>query len=107
MGHLFGWDLPPGVSVRDLPGYDETPCAVCGNWADDCICPECPTCGQQGDPNCYVEEIPCVPKSKENHGLHLSQEQVASLSAAYEEYARAACYEHEALSRESYCEGED
>lgn len=33
----------------------EQPCEVCGYWADDCICPECPTCALQGNPACYQE----------------------------------------------------
>ena len=41
---------------------------------DDCICPECEECGSIGDPLCYRE-----------HGLRLSEEQVASA----EEYKQA------------------
>jgi hypothetical protein len=30
------WNMPPGVSVRDIPGYDDPPpldrCEVCGCW---------------------------------------------------------------------------
>lgn len=32
---------------------DEGPCIICGKSVDDCICPECPDCGCQGDPTCY------------------------------------------------------
>ena len=31
----------------------EGPCECCGNDPADCICPECPTCGAQGDSRCY------------------------------------------------------
>ena len=30
-------------------------CAVCLRHVDDCICPECPYCGCQGDPKCYTK----------------------------------------------------
>jgi hypothetical protein len=29
------------------------PCEVCGYWNDDCVCPDCPVCGEQGRPGCY------------------------------------------------------
>src|SRR5262252_3846204 len=52
----FGWDYPPGVTQRmidDAYGHEE-PCEVCGQWADNgCICPECPVCGETGNPHCY------------------------------------------------------
>lgn len=50
------------------PPDEDTPCAVCG-LGDDCICPECPQCGSQGDPYCYKD-----------HGMILSQEQIDSLA---------------------------
>lgn len=28
-------------------------CEVCGYREGDCICPECPTCGQAGNKACY------------------------------------------------------
>jgi len=61
----FGWSYPPGCSGP--PDDNEGPCDVCGNPIDHCICPECPICGSQGDPQCYV-----------NHGLIRSPEQVAA-----------------------------
>jgi hypothetical protein len=53
--HLFGWDLPPGVSQRmiDEAAGEEGPCQVCGKPVEDCTCPACPTCGVVGDPDCY------------------------------------------------------
>ncbi len=36
----------------------EGPCEVCGLPVLKCKCPECPQCGNWGDPKCY-----------ENHGL--------------------------------------
>ena len=74
MRNIFGWDLPPGVSMRDIDP-PESPCAVCGEFADNCICPDCPRCGCQGDPSCY-----------ERHGMTRSAEQrlLAAWNAALE-----------------------
>ena len=58
--HPFGWDLPPGVTskmIDEAAGGSEI-CAVCEKHYDDCRCPECPVCGEVGDPLCY-----------EKHGL--------------------------------------
>lgn len=50
----FGWSLPPGCGR--LPGEEpDPPCAVCGLDPGLCVCPECPTCGEQGNPACYAE----------------------------------------------------
>ena len=66
MAHsIFGWSYPPGCSGP--PDDDEAPCQVCGNAVDNCICPECPQCGGQGDPMCYQQ-----------HGLVRTQEQIDS-----------------------------
>jgi hypothetical protein len=35
--------------------WDEYSCEVCGYYSDDCVCPECPLCGEIGDPYCYQE----------------------------------------------------
>ena len=59
---IFGWDYPPGVS--SLPWDHDYPCDVCGEFEDDCICPECPVCGDFGNASCYPM-----------HGLHRSHEQ--------------------------------
>ena len=40
-------------------------CAVCGNDPGDCVCPECPVCGDAGNPDCYP-----------GHGLERSEEQI-------------------------------
>lgn len=70
------FNLPPGCRICDLPGYYDYPCAVCGKDLDDCICPECPVCGQVGDPGCY-----------DNHGLVRTQEQVTSFNKAEAKFA--------------------
>lgn len=66
--------------MSPIPGYDQwktaepdlpvLPCQCCGKHPDDCICPECPKCGQFGDPKCYKEQ---------EHGLMYSAEQVEGL----------------------------
>jgi hypothetical protein len=54
---IFGWDLPPGVTSRmiDEAYGEEQPCQCCGSDPADCICPECPVCGAQGNSLCYTE----------------------------------------------------
>jgi len=38
------------------PSFDyDPPCEICGKFPEDCICPECPVCGNYGDPKCYQE----------------------------------------------------
>ena len=49
---LFGWSYPPGCN--SVPGDEPVFCEVCG-LIDDCICPECPICHEQGNPKCYKE----------------------------------------------------
>jgi hypothetical protein len=66
---LFGWDLPPGASMNDIDPL-EGPCEVCGTDPANCNCPECPTCGEWGNPDCYV-----------NHGLTRTQAQIDSRAA--------------------------
>lgn len=39
----------------DPPDWGPEYCEVCGHGADDCRCPECPECGVQGDPRCWLE----------------------------------------------------
>ena len=71
MRNMFGWSLPPGCSMRDIDRLsEESPCAVCGNTLDDCICPECPVCTGVGDPKCY-----------EQHGMVRTPEQIAIFAA--------------------------
>ena len=62
---IFGWSLPPGCGT--LPGEEEYPCEVCGGNPENpdepgkvsetggCICPECPVCGEFGNPDCYTD----------------------------------------------------
>lgn len=73
---IFGWSLPPGVSMRDIDPPDY-PCEVCGLEAGSCECPECPVCDEAGNPECY-----------ERHGLTLTDEQRASKAHADAERMR-------------------
>ena len=52
----------------------EQPCAVCGLWSEDCICPECLVCHEYGNPGCYIDAF------EHNHGLVRSQQQIDSLA---------------------------
>jgi hypothetical protein len=52
----FGWSYPPGCN--SVPGDEpDPPCEVCGKFpdhrTDPCKCPECPGCGEFGNPECY------------------------------------------------------
>jgi hypothetical protein len=68
---IFGWSLPPGAAGDPFAPWnqEEPPCELCGNCVEDCICPECQTCGAYGDPRCYVD-----------HGLTQTEEQRRSLA---------------------------
>jgi hypothetical protein len=70
---IFGWSYPPGAASDPYAPYnqEEGPCDVCGNFVDDCICPECPECGSHGDEWCY-----------ERHGLVRCRAQIESLAKA-------------------------
>lgn len=70
MSRLFGWDLPPGCTMRDIDeqaGVGEI-CEVCGYVVEKCICAECPVCSENGNPNCYGDTVHA-------HGLEKSKEQ--------------------------------
>lgn len=43
--NIFGWSMPPGCSGPPEPPDD---CPLCGLGHDDCECPECEVCGDQG-----------------------------------------------------------
>jgi hypothetical protein len=64
---MTGWNLPPGCTTRMIDEaagvYDI--CDCCGKGVEDCICPECPTCSEYGNPKCYKE-----------HGLKFNREQL-------------------------------
>ena len=88
---IFGWSYPPGAANDPSAPYNQVdpPCAVCGNFEDDCICPECPVCKCIGDPSCYIDValIGCVGRNDSNHGLRRTQDQSESLAAAERRWA--------------------
>jgi len=51
-------NYPPGVTGNEpeIAGYDG-PCDVCGKSVDDCICPQCPICGEYGNLLCYEDGV--------------------------------------------------
>lgn len=51
---MAGFNLPPGVSPGMIPGEGDSVCDICGQEAGACVCPDCPKCNAQGDPNCYA-----------------------------------------------------
>lgn len=77
MSGVFGYgsNYPPGAAGDPNAPWNqvEGPCDVCGKNVDDCICPECPVCGEIGRVNCYEDF------SETNHGLKMNQEQKVSL----------------------------
>lgn len=68
----FGWSYPPGCN--GTPWDQDYPCEVCGQGTDDCICPECPTCGEVGNPNCYKEVDLGICGGLHNAGLTTEQQ---------------------------------
>lgn len=78
--NVFGWDLPPGVTQRQIDeAYgQEGPCAVCGKSVDCCVCPECPVCESQGDLKCYTH----IRAGNPGHGLKLNRAQAVSRQSA-------------------------
>lgn len=76
----FGWSLPPGAAGDPNAPWNQSdpPCGVCGQAEDDCLCPECPTCGAVGDPACYdgQYELSILIDGKWKNGGHGTPEQV-------------------------------
>src|SRR5262245_65324906 len=74
----FGWSLPPGAaSDPNAPwNQEDGPCAVCCKHIDDCCCPECPTCQQQGEPSCYMKCFDEKGNACEPHIAKLSHAQI-------------------------------
>ena len=47
------WNKPCNSDRHTLDG--DPYCEVCGEWPEDCNCPECPLCSEVGNPSCYQE----------------------------------------------------
>ena len=47
---IFGWSYPPGC--HGTPFDEPCFCSICLHDVEDCVCPECPVCGEQGNPKC-------------------------------------------------------
>ena len=87
--NVFGWSYPPGAAGDPNAPWnqtDEGPCAVCANGVEDCCCPECPVCGEQGNPKCYSTPTKFHKGEGftvgEGHGLRLNKEQALSRQRA-------------------------
>lgn len=54
----FGWNYPAGAeNDPNAPWNQPDPrCEVCGEYEDNCECPECPKCGEHGNLKCEVNE---------------------------------------------------
>lgn len=65
-------NYPPGVSGAIIERhFHEATCETCGHNVDSCFCPDCPVCGEAGNPYCY------------EHGhLHYTREQLIGQTRA-------------------------
>jgi hypothetical protein len=52
---------------------------------EECICPECPSCGAHGDPDCYVDS---KTTKDAGHWLTRSPEQIAQHLRLWEEWKK-------------------
>ena len=43
--------------MKDIDHIIEGVCPTCIRDLDDCICPECPQCGDKGNPRCYKDHV--------------------------------------------------
>jgi hypothetical protein len=92
--HVFGWSYPPGAANDPNAPYNQTddvPCAVCCKVPDQCICPECPQCSEQGNAKCYT----AMRRGTEGHGMKLTREQAISRGEAEVKRAQDALHDAE------------
>lgn len=81
-----GFNMPPGCFRT--PADEPSNCIICFCPDDSCICPECPTCGEFGNPTCYEEPVgiysnhrgkarkKLIAENAKRHSLRLTKEQV-------------------------------
>lgn len=50
------YDNAAGHPLHDKSFEEERLCMECGRLADDCVCPVCPGCGEQGNTLCFGKE---------------------------------------------------
>jgi hypothetical protein len=83
--HPFGWSYPPGAANDPYAPYNEVegPCQCCGKAVNDCICPECSTCGEVGNPECYAKHN-MVPTAEQRASLMDFQQRQEAAAAAEE-----------------------
>lgn len=69
-------------------------CEVCGRHVDDCICPECPDCGNVGDAHCYdhghdSDDVRCVVQLQRNEAQIIGRQLLLeAIEAEEDRYAR-------------------
>lgn len=87
----FGWSYPPGCSGP--PDDGPCICEVCGGDVDrdECVCPECPTCGEHGNPGCYVGK-------DAGHWLVETPKQLEQMARKMKEWEEASRKESQALA---------
>lgn len=76
---MTGFNLPPGCTYKmldDAMGVDSGPCECCGEAPEQCFCPECPQCSEQGNPFCYADYHEQDRRNIPNHGLRFSARQL-------------------------------
>lgn len=52
------YDNAFGSALHDPMFDEEEGCDVCMKYIDDCTCPVCPVCEEQGNPKCYGTHMP-------------------------------------------------
>ena len=67
------WNTPPGTTYLPDDLHDEH-CEICGCDVSHCQCPECPVCGEQGNPDCVLEHSLNVEYMCDSFRLRLRQE---------------------------------
>lgn len=88
-GGIFGWDLPPGCTMRmiDEQAGVYARCEICYKYLDDCNC-ECPTCGNFGDIICCYTHGMVVPQHVTANAYRLYREEQEQWEKEAERYDR-------------------
>ena len=87
------------MNSNQLNKSEEPPCKVCLEPTANCICPECPQCGDKGMPKCYKEH------PLKLNALQLINRTEAKITKTEEELDLERQYlQHLNEQTESYCE---